>query len=191
MPGGSAGPLGICQLYRGSADPRVIGLDAAERVPTEVSITLVKGSGGPRTQAFFAKAWPPKISPLTNPPTYSKIASGLLENSLRDGIGPLIPPPTFAGSPPGTGAWVLAHPRNDPRPSETPRPAGMDDRLRVGIRRPWACVPTDVGAKLILSLSWLAATRFKLSSSSSFHLIEREALLGLEWMRGSGRMTSS
>ena len=27
-------------------------------------------------------------------------------------IGPLTPPPTFAGSPPGTGAWVLAHPRN-------------------------------------------------------------------------------
>ena len=28
-------------------------------------------------------------------------------------VGPLTPPPTFAGSPPGTGAWVLAHPRND------------------------------------------------------------------------------
>jgi len=38
MPGGSAGPLGICQLYRGSADSGVIGLDAAERVPTGVSI---------------------------------------------------------------------------------------------------------------------------------------------------------
>ena len=31
----------------------------------------------------------------------------------RRSVGPLTPPPTFAGSPPGTGAWVLAHPRND------------------------------------------------------------------------------
>jgi hypothetical protein len=34
----------------------------------------------------------------------------------RDGpkIGPLTHPPTFAVSPPGTGSWVLAHPRNVP-----------------------------------------------------------------------------
>ena len=31
-------------------------------------------------------------------------------------IGPHTPPPTFAGSPPGWRAWVLTHPRNDPRP---------------------------------------------------------------------------
>ena len=26
-------------------------------------------------------------------------------------MGPLTPPPTFTVSPPGTGAWVLTHPR--------------------------------------------------------------------------------
>jgi hypothetical protein len=31
----------------------------------------------------------------------------------KQSIGPLTSPSTFAGSPPGTGAWLLAHPRND------------------------------------------------------------------------------
>jgi len=68
---------------------------------------------------FWNSDWPPQIGPLTHPPTHSKTASGLLEISLRDGIGPRTPPPTFAGSPPETGAWVLTHPRNGPR---TPPP---------------------------------------------------------------------
>lgn len=40
-------------------------------------------------------------------------------------IGPLTLPPTFADSPPGITAWVLAHLRNDPRPSSSLRPAGL------------------------------------------------------------------
>jgi len=88
---------------------------------------------------FRNSDWPPQIGPLTHPQTHSKTASGLLEISLRDGIGPLTHPPTFAGSPPGTGAWVLAHPRNGPRPFWFPAPR-MDDfpltrgnsRLRLG-----------------------------------------------------------
>ncbi|CAM8625741.1 hypothetical protein MCEMIH22_00313 [Candidatus Methylacidiphilaceae bacterium] len=32
--------------------------------------------------------------------------------ALCAGIGPLIPTPTFAGSPPGWITWVLTHPRN-------------------------------------------------------------------------------
>ena len=51
-----------------------------------------------------------------------KIKGELVVSYWPPKIGPLTPPPTFAVSSPGTGAWVLAHPRNDPRPSESPAP---------------------------------------------------------------------
>ena len=79
-----------------------------------------------------------------------KIKGELVVSYWPPKIGPLTPPPTFAVSSPGTGAWLLAHPRNDPRPS-----ANYESSVLVFV--PNCRPPTAPRAARATHVSWIEA----------------------------------